>query len=362
MNKLILFLCLAMVTASFATETRTVKICPAGCDYTTISAAEIGEDGDITATTGTDEIVHFEIDSLNWATAGANPAVYFDGWKTSAGNYIYIYTTSLARHSGYWDDNKYRIEGSSFGGVYDNITSFIRMEGVQMKFTGTSGTPSIINFLAITNSPADLRVDACIITRTNTINNSEAIKPSQDATDRQFFTNNLIYNIHGDNSAAMWDVGTSSEIFFYNNTLVDCDLGIENNGTCDSVFIINNIFDCTQTFEFDGPVNSASDYNISVNSATWDEDGTDDYTENTNDQSLVQPIYYSTTYLLDATDTYAKEKGTDLSSDVKLPLNGFNTDILSYTRPFSTYWDVGAHEETTAAGGGKGTIMRTVIR
>src|SRR3989344_9507887 len=77
--------------------------------YTSLSAWEAGEQRDLTAT---DEIAVARIEGT-WTNPDTTP-VTISGWTTDATRYIKIYTTPEARHTGKWDNTRYRLENSGW--------------------------------------------------------------------------------------------------------------------------------------------------------------------------------------------------------------------------------------------------------
>jgi hypothetical protein len=111
------------IAAATSTTTRTVAIHPSGttaplgydATYTSMSAMEAAEDGDLVAL---NRFLRVEIVNSDGDWTTADTTVIFDGWKTnkSAGQYVEIEVMSGARNpytDGKWSTSHYRLSSSS---------------------------------------------------------------------------------------------------------------------------------------------------------------------------------------------------------------------------------------------------------
>ncbi|PIR58088.1 MAG: hypothetical protein COU71_00525, partial [Parcubacteria group bacterium CG10_big_fil_rev_8_21_14_0_10_38_31] len=104
-------------------ENCALKSIPSANCYTSLSAWETAEQRDLTAT---DEIAVARIEGT-WTNPDTTP-VTIDGWTTDATRYIKIYTTTEARHTGKWDNTRYRLESGNFGAkIVNNQQDYTRI-------------------------------------------------------------------------------------------------------------------------------------------------------------------------------------------------------------------------------------------
>ena len=118
----------------------TFTICPTGqgCDYITLSAWEAAQESNLTGTGPCIAQIQGDWTGVTDTTA----VIIGTGWTTTAADYIRIYTTTAARHTGKWDTTKYRLDISSL--VFTAIDveeSFVRIDGLQIRVSG-AGAPS----------------------------------------------------------------------------------------------------------------------------------------------------------------------------------------------------------------------------
>lgn len=357
-----------------------------GVDYTTLNDAESNEQGNISASTGTDEYVVIEC----YATSGTADTIATDfvGWTTESANYIQIITPESHRHEGSWDTSTYRLEITDSGAAAFNIQeNYIRLEGLQIRTPSISSTgDDLVRVLNITGTN-DIRIEKCIIRgdidnsyNQNGIDNSDA-----DAVLK--IGNNIIYDINITSSNhCIYNTGTA---YVYNNTCIG-GIFVIRDASANLMTAINNICDGSGTRSICAQMNSNSGYNVveesEVNSAhgtthktgtvtsalsgklmdsggglssiplgsvvkdttdstyayvtVVDSDtqlsissdifnlGTENYSIFTNKVGTVN--FDGSTYLLNGADIVAIDKGFDLSTDLNYPLTD---DILSITRP-----------------------------
>lgn len=365
-----------------------------GWDYSTLNSAEANEQGDISASTGTDEYVVIEC----YATSGTadTTATTFSGWTTQSGNYIQIITPESHRHEGSWDTSTYRLESSS-GDCFSVEEDYLRIEGLQIRTVSINVNNDHVVKFSNQNASNEIRIEKCIIRGADngTYTQNGIYFSDPDAILK--IGNNIIYDINVSvNSYCIYGTGTS---YFYNNTCIGGVYTIRD-GSVGLMTAINNICDGAGTKSIYDQLHANSGYNVveeaglqsahgtthktgTVTSASTgklvdsggglssipigsvvkdttntdyayvtavDSDtilsissdifaGTENYSIFTNKVGTV--TFSGSTYLLASGDTVAKDKGTDLSSDTYLP---FSDDILNYTRPYNSVWDIGAHE------------------
>ena len=90
--------------------------------------------------------------------------VDIDGWVTGASNYISIYTTATARHSGIYDATEYVLSNGSSSNTLLTITEEnVRIEGIQLAKSGSYSTGVLIN----ATGTCDIRISYSIIKHNN---------------------------------------------------------------------------------------------------------------------------------------------------------------------------------------------------
>lgn len=297
------------------TATKTVK--PSGGDYTSLSAWEAGQQGDLTVS---DTIQQAECYAMNDATQ-----VVINGWTTDATRYLRIYTPSSERHDGKWNTTKYRMDGAfDWTGAIQLLVNDVRIEGVQCRNTSTNN-PAGILIGAVGN---DLRVSSSVLNACG-----DGISGT-DATGTLRLWNNLIlpstnrYGLYWFNSAA------GSAMYAYNNSIIVSSatsnpaLYVQN---CSDLKLRNNLVQSPYT-----NYNLVS--NTQVTQANLSGDATSPDAAFRNLTVSFQNAG-SGDYHLAASDTSALDAGADLSADANL---AFSTDIDGQTRSGS--WDIGADE------------------
>jgi hypothetical protein len=151
-----------------------------------------------------------------------------DGWTTSRNNYIHIFTTGTARHSGIWSDNCYQLtisaSAGSIAGIYvpeDNT----KIEGIQFRLLYPNPNEAYGILLACTANGL-MRVDSCIF-RAQTAMSGAMYGYRSDAGSSQV-TNCLFYDWSGTvgEQRPMAFQGTQTGSFLMNSTFWNCRAGI----------------------------------------------------------------------------------------------------------------------------------------
>lgn len=127
---------------------RTVTVKSSGGDYSSLSSAEAGEQGDLVSL---DRQLDIECYSMS-----DTAAVTVNGWTTDATRYVRIFTPSAERHDGKWNTSKYRLElNAAYVAPLTLNEAYTRVEGLQIKQTGVSG--------ATVQMCDECVLDACIV-------------------------------------------------------------------------------------------------------------------------------------------------------------------------------------------------------
>lgn len=285
---------------------------------------------------------------------GTDGSFQFDGWTTSPTNYFLMFTPYLPEHVGrsmrhegvFWDSQCYRIHSTSTYGVRLTGTAGssygFKLDGLQISYSAATGYA--VDFEAFETN-AKLWLSNCLIQRTGTVSTSAAIRLNNDADRTGYIWNNIILGASQVFGIDLQDNG--GIIYAYNNTIVNCTIGIKRTATGNTTNVTNNIVQATTCFSgtfATGNYNLSSDASapgansVLSTTLTFQNSGSQDY------------------HLTSADATTAI--GTDLSGDANLP---FSTDIDGNTR---TTWNMGADEfqAEPSVSGGDFFLRRRVAR
>lgn len=300
------------------TITKTVK--SAGGDYTSLSAWEAGQQGDLVTL---DEIHQAECYNFSDTTA-----VTFAGWTTDATRYLRVYTPAAERHTGVFGTGYRLIASAAFGNtiLVSAGADHARFEGLIVEANGNVGVP-----LNIGSTSGEKQISLCLFRGSTTPDYGISL-PNDFGTVKIW---NCVVGTNFDKGIWMAFGNAGSTLVLYNNTV----LGNRTNGIIvagnHTHYLKNN---CVQ--------GTATNYTVStVTSATnLSEDTTSP--EVALRSKVVSFVDEANNDLhLASDDTSAKDAGTDLSGDAQL---AFSDDIDGAARVAP--WDIGADE--TAAGGG----------
>lgn len=302
------------------TVTKTVK--SAGGDYSSLSAYEAGQQGNLVSL---DEIHQAECYSFNDTTA-----VSFSGWTTDATRFVRVYTLAADRHAGVWNTGKYYLTNASSAGVIDcDDTIHIKLDGLQAQNTTASPTGSECGLQVIygTSSAGWCKV-------TNSIFRDGRYTVRQEAGTVSHMILLINTAVYGGNTGAVV-VPNAGYLYASNVTAISSSYGIRMLG---GTVTAKNCYASGATGAYDGTITKTT---CASSDATGD--------------AGLQNIAYSTANFTNVTagsedlhivsGSALKDVGTDLSADTY----PFSDDIDGTTR--SGTWDIGA-DEYTAAGGG----------
>jgi len=274
-------------------------------------------------------------------SAADTTAVAVQNYATAVPNYIKIYTpnnivtesNNSQRHSGKWDDTKYRLSTAA-SYTLNILIGNVKVIGLQASLAPTNDGESVIYFNGDNTNIGNNIVKFVPTAYTTSM---AGIKCNASKTNLSAW-NNIVYGFNGTTSYGIYLTVANSGAFAYNNTIHNCTNGIMT-GNNDTVAKNNIVQGAT-----DGYVNTfatGSDYNISSLVS--------DTTGGAHDKQAIVQFLSATSGAEDlhlaATDTAAKNSGTDLSADVIL---AFSTDIDGAARNAAiNAWDIGADEAAT---------------
>lgn len=318
--------------------TKTVQV--SGGDYTSLSAWEAAQQGDLTG--ARDEVARVECSSNLQDAAD----VVVDGWTTDATRYIHITTPLTERHGCVWDNTKYRLSPS--GQVSLSIReNYTRVEGLQVEQRADENSCYGIQcYGAVYGS----RISHNIVrpfqhpdAYTYGLNGC-GINLGTDTAGAVFCWNNLvILNLAKTGGVGIVHTHASTGLcYVYNNTVIAVGYGVGfGDGFAGMVAKNNLAVGCADGFDgtrgWGDGFAAGSDYNAS--DIASDAPGA-------NSNNGTAPTFVDAPngdYRLAATDAVARDEGVDLSADGAL---AFTDDFHGETR--SGTWDIGADEYVAA--------------
>lgn len=293
---------------------RFVTVAPSGGDYTSLSAAEAGEQADLVA--AGDHLV-IEIQGT-WASADT-AAVLIAGSTTSVTSYIEIRTDAPNRHAGVLNTSLYRLapgSGSIPIRLQDNYTHLI---GIQIIPTAANGVSSL-------TGSANSSCESCIVAGTAT----NAFLVSTSTSSGMTCRNCVAYG--ASTSGFSQTVGTAL-LDCYNCTAYDCETGfLQTTGT---MTVRNCLAQANATADFSGTFGGSSNYNCDSDGGAGTP-GANHFTDTASFVNAAGGDFHLSSAL--------NQQGEDLTSV------GVTTDFEGDPR---SNWDVGADEIAAAppAGG-----------
>lgn len=314
----------------------------AGTDYTSLSAAEAGEQQNLVTN---DRIMVFECRSTSGTSNGGGTSI--GGWTTDSTRYIIIQSSGSNKHTGLWDTSKFRIVNSTSNNCLEINQAYTRVIGIQLQCTSNSFS---VRYAIYLNSGTNLRVSQCIIkvVGSSTSATTSALGDSTSgASETTYFYNNLILMEINTTSGAQAihkrNFG-GNPFYIENNTIINTGnssnvgLNVGNNGG----FIARNnlLKGFSNTNTYSGTFSSGTDYNTT--------DSTDSIGTGSNNKTS-QTFSFTNSgsgdYSLTSSDTGAKDSGTTLATVTA----AFTDDIIGTARPSSGAIDCGCFEYAATA-------------
>lgn len=318
---------------------RIITVGPTGRDYTSLSAAEAGEQSDLVAL---GEVCAFVCDAFV-DTTGVN----VDGWTTDETRYIRI--EAAQSHGGVYGASSYRLEVATGAGTSGFLVQegYTKVTGLCVKVTPGSQLSGWsyygMRFAGTTGGRGGWDIRNNIVwgdhsgwTLANT-NNCYGMYLAVDLTIDNVVANNIVYGFKHPVTVAqgtgIWVVNHASlKTYVYNNTVADCGRCFRD-GYGDMVGKNNLAAPVVGGEGFSTNWGTGTDYNAST-------DATAPGANSRNSQTFTFVNADGADYRLALTDTGARRFGTDLSADSTYP---FNEDLQGRVR-HSGSWDIGAFQ------------------
>lgn len=308
---------------------RTVTVKSSGGDYTSVAAAEAGEQGNLVTL---DRQLVIECYPMEDTTA-----VAVSGYTVDATRNIIIRTPATARPNGTWTTSAYRLVTPTGAPSINVSTEYTILDGLQVRNTGNHATNDDVILLYTWRS--HIRVINCVVT-----GGYHGIMAVASATVGGYLiANNVVYGTYAGGIRYAGSAGLIARAI--NNTVYGCNTGsvafrggIENEGSYQEA--INNLAVGNNGYAYKQAAGQS--YNISS-------DATAAGSGSQTNKTLTDVKFVSTTPGAEdlhlQSGSVAIGAGTDLSSYI-------TTDIDGQTR--SVPWDIGA-DQYVAAGGTPGT-------
>jgi hypothetical protein len=281
-----------------------------------------------------------------WTVADTT-AVMVDGWTSGPDNYIKIYTAPDARHSGKWDNSKYRMEIYRAEGEISPRESNVKIEGLQFTITSASSAYTFaIDLHNLNNLRVDIEINDNIFKgSTMSVNRNAYIYVSNTSIGKIKIWNNFflpMYLSYPDtvNGAIVAEGANSASLHIFNNTFYKTIRGIQKYNTSVTVVANNNIVNDCSSNCYSGSFDLISSNNISSDATAPGSSGSKINAE----VKFVSTEAGNEDFHLHPDDRFAKDAGTDLSTY-------FTNDIDGQTRLRQdsgvAQWDIGADETAT---------------
>lgn len=286
--------------------------------YNSLTAAEAGEQGDITSAASLDFLCHGAADAGGTLFDGAS-------WTTDSTHFITIKPQAADEHNGIFDAAKYhKATSASYNNLIQVDPPFTVIDKMQAIATNSASRGFYI-------TGANQTVTSCIVNGTGVGRDGIVSNSSGSGTNQVTIVNNINYDLTG-NGIQKQGFDSNITLAIYSNTANNCATGMRIASGHSSSRIFNNLMtNNTTDYVINGAV--ASDDNVSS-------DATSPETAHRN-----KTITYTDASGGDfsTSDSDIVDLGTDLSSDSLFPVT---TDIIGVSR--SSTPDIGAFESGAA--------------
>jgi hypothetical protein len=322
-----------------------------GTNYTSLSAWEAGEQGDLTG--ARDEIAVAKC-RCTGGTAD-DGSVEIAGWTTDSTRYIKIWTdpSESYRHSGKYSSTKYRLGTKVSTDTYHiSITEdFVRIDGLQFYRRTDGGAYSCVYMGFDRTQITDIRISCCVFYQAETHASYSIVAIDYTSSDhlRALVCNNVFIDFNDSSGKAIragnWYIDSDNTPWcIFNNTFKNCN-GIVS-AHDNAALAINNIFySCTTPCS--GVFASGTGYN-STDESSIGYTVTGGATADRVSQTFSFVDASGDDFHLQSTDGGARGYGLNLYNHATYPIQ---TDIDGQDRGGSgASWDIGADEVITVGG------------
>ncbi|MEA3398166.1 MAG: choice-of-anchor Q domain-containing protein [Patescibacteria group bacterium] len=281
------------------------------------------------------------------STSPDNKAVAISGWDTATSSYIKIYTPTETtevgtsqRHSGIWDENKYRLNYQATDDsqrVIWPIEDYVRIEGLQIYAIANDYGLSGISITTGSSEGIIYIFDNIIKSDMHASGTAAILMGSTPGT--AIIVNNIIYDWkNGNKNMGAIHIGNSTTNYIYNNTIYNSYKGIYRiSGATTAVIKNNAVFSNVDDFALPGGTITLS------HNASDDLDGTNPTDISPADLGTEEQAWKA------AFQNYANYdfRIRDVSSvllDAGATITIVGDDILGNSRPQGKAYDIGAFE------------------
>lgn len=276
-------------------------------------------------------------------------AFLWDTWDTSSTEYLEIFSPSLPSEVGTSQKHLWIYKGASGSPLSMRISSNtnigsgvmlnVRIRDVQIQAVASTANQGAILFTT-NRTGADYRISGCLIVGGSSTATTYGIRfesltgTGGDGSRSIRAWNNIIKDClssdggaDGTAMAQTGNLGVQPNAYWFNNTIINCDVGYADLFNAGLSRLINNIFQVPNTLSVGSSLHGDSNYNLSEDAEA----------PGANSVLSTTLTFAADGYHLTSADA-AIAIGTDLSGDANLP---FSTDIDGDTR---TTWNMGADE------------------
>jgi len=298
-----------------------VTVGPSGRDYTSLFAAEAGEQQDLTALA---ETMAFEMDAMADPADGAK----FDGWTVSTTYYVILRGASGVQADLPYGDSGYRLTGSA---TCLNLIGlqFTRVQDLCLITSDSGGARK-----ALLGGGGEI-FDRCVFVASHTSYSGNLVEPQNHASQDTVFRN-CVSVIVGTSGQGFVHQGGSGTARFYNCTAIGGANGFDRD--FGAAQIINCLADGQSGTGFTSTWETGSGFN-----ASWDATAPGDDSRQSQTFTFVDGS--GGDYRLASGDAGARTFGSDLSG---ISVGPFSDDFDAIAR--GATWDIGA-DQFVAAGG-----------
>lgn len=315
--------------------------------YATMAAAVTAEAGNITAATGTDEIVEF----LCSGTVEDTAAVTDAGWTTAAANYVVFRANTGQEAPAVWDTSRHRrgYLSVSYGVDLTNI-GHVRFERMQIGLDSSTGlTCGALKWEpGAADASSYLVLDGCAIRLAGGGSGGRFVVRTRHSAGTALLRNCLIYQ-----AAGAGNTGGSPSALVINSpgtgtgymTIHNCTFHANGFARCINRHTTNSLITARNTLATGGAVADFADLTATEYCASGDTTATG--TGSRISQTFTFANAAGDDYRITSGDAGAQDFGTDLSLDATLPVT---TDFEGTARPQGAAFDIGFYEVAGASG------------